>query len=92
MSWGGEWRGREGRQAARGNIAKQSTANANHTAAGRQQGPSPGLLNAVLAGRQAGGRAGRQPGQQGCLTLQVLSQKQAFPLQYVTLSVLSPRQ
>lgn len=74
LSWGGEWRGREGRQAARGHAAKQSAANVNHTAGWLVGGRAAAahLLvrhNAVLAGRQAV----RWPGQCGHLTLQVLS-------------------
>jgi hypothetical protein len=58
LSWGGEWRGREGRQAARGNVAKQSAANVNHTAGGRV-GNTAHLLARLNAGL-AGGRAGRK--------------------------------
>lgn len=65
--------GREGRQPARGNIAKQSAANVNQKAAAHLLA----RLNVVLAGRQAGRKAAWAV---GCLTLQLLGHQQASHL------------
>lgn len=61
---------------------------------GRQQGPSPGLLNAVLAGRQAS----KQEGRQAAWAARLLNPSSAEPRAglststNVAISVLSPRQ
>lgn len=75
LSRGGEWSGREGRQPARGNTAKQSSANANQTAA--HLPPDAGLT-------------GRKAQAVGCLTLRVLAARRRLDLSADTGPVCSP--